>query len=214
LVREIATARREGEARHSLQQVLVAALMGVYPKEGYNPASWPRCASLTPHVLAICTSESPGAVLDYRLALLILAARYLHARAAYSAARPLLERALTICENVFGPEHSITANRLTALGHLLETQGDFTTARQLLERALTIIENSPDPSDKPKAASILGILGGIHQQQGDFVAAKPVLERSLAISEEMFGAACCSLPGREHQEAGAPNPFQSDGAHV
>jgi hypothetical protein len=48
LVREIAAARREGEARDTLRHALVAALAAVYPHEIYrNPASWPRCAPLT-----------------------------------------------------------------------------------------------------------------------------------------------------------------------
>jgi hypothetical protein len=48
LVREIAAARREGEARDTLRRILVAVLVAVYPADGFeNPASWPRCGLLT-----------------------------------------------------------------------------------------------------------------------------------------------------------------------
>jgi len=58
LVREVAAARRGGEPRKPLRRVLVAALAAVYPNEVYrNPTSWPRCAPLTPHVLALCGAE-------------------------------------------------------------------------------------------------------------------------------------------------------------
>jgi hypothetical protein len=52
-------ARREGEARDGMRSALIAALTQVYPKGAYNnPASWPRCALLTPHLLASCETEN------------------------------------------------------------------------------------------------------------------------------------------------------------
>ena len=57
LVREVAVARREGEERNQLRLALAAALAAVYPKYGSSTTSWPRCAPLTPHVLANCEME-------------------------------------------------------------------------------------------------------------------------------------------------------------
>src|SRR5262245_65719490 len=58
LVREVAAAQGQSEARNQLRYRLVAALVAVYPNDVYrNPASWPRCAPLTPHVLSICEPE-------------------------------------------------------------------------------------------------------------------------------------------------------------
>jgi hypothetical protein len=52
LVREVAAARRD------LRRPLIAALGMVYPDSATNnPAFWPRCAPLTPHLLALCESE-------------------------------------------------------------------------------------------------------------------------------------------------------------
>jgi hypothetical protein len=58
LVREIAVARRKGEALDGVRSALIAALSLLYPEDGYgNPASRPRCALLTPHVLKICEDD-------------------------------------------------------------------------------------------------------------------------------------------------------------
>jgi hypothetical protein len=58
LVREVAAVRCEGESRDQSWRALVAALLAVYPSDGIgNPTSWPRCASLTPHLLSVCETE-------------------------------------------------------------------------------------------------------------------------------------------------------------
>jgi hypothetical protein len=111
LVREVAAARCEDEARDQSRRALAAALMVVYPKDAYsNPASWPPCASLTPHLLAICGSEiTDPAAIEERAELLTKAGNYFHGRATYSRARPLFERALAIREKVRPPLRATAA---------------------------------------------------------------------------------------------------------
>jgi hypothetical protein len=59
LVRDVAAWRPQEEPRQSAQRALVAALATAYPDDSYtNPASWPRCALLTSHVLAICETDT------------------------------------------------------------------------------------------------------------------------------------------------------------
>jgi tetratricopeptide (TPR) repeat protein len=142
LVREIAAARREGEPRDTLRRVLVAALVAVYPNDGYdNPASWPRCGLLTPHLLAGCETEMADAATKAECANpLQRAGNYFHGRGTYLAAQPLYERALAIREKVLGPEHPETASSLNNLALLLQAQGDLAGARPLFERALAIRE--------------------------------------------------------------------------
>ena len=137
LVREIALARRESEVREGMRSALIAALRQVYPGDAHsNPASWPRYALLTPHVLAICETEQADHAANVECAdLLDRAAGYFHARAAYSEARLLFERALAICENVLGPEHPDTATSLNNLARLLQAQGDLAAARRCRARA-------------------------------------------------------------------------------
>jgi tetratricopeptide (TPR) repeat protein len=126
-----------------------------YPADGYsNPAAWPRCALLTPHLLAICETEIADATANAERAnLLNRAGNYFHGRAAYSAARPLLERALAIREKALGPEHSDTAESLNDLALLLHAQGDLAAARPLFERALAIQEKALGP-EHPATATV------------------------------------------------------------
>jgi tetratricopeptide (TPR) repeat protein len=189
LVREVAVARRELEARGQLQCALAAAVAAVYPRDGYgNPAGWPRCAVLTPHLLAICEGEIADTVSNAECAnLLSRAGRYLNGRAAYSAARPLLERALAIREEQRGPEHPSTAQSLNDLALLLKTQGDLAAARPLYERALAIREKALGP-EHPNTAQSLNNLGLLLKTRGDLAGARPLYERALTICEKASGS--------------------------
>jgi hypothetical protein len=75
-----------------LRQALIAAMAEVCPEDGYdNPASWPRCALLKPHILATCETEM--AETDECAALRVeRASSYLHGREAYGEARRLQAR--------------------------------------------------------------------------------------------------------------------------
>jgi tetratricopeptide (TPR) repeat protein len=139
-----------------VRSALIAALAAAYPSDGYrNPASWPRCALLTPHVLAICQIETADTAANTQCAsLLNSAGNYFHGRAAYAAARPLFERALAIHEKVRGPEHPDTATSLNDLALLLKNQGDLAAARPLVERALAIREKALGPEHPHVAARL------------------------------------------------------------
>jgi hypothetical protein len=56
-----AVARERSERKGAVQSAiarLIARLAAVYPEDSYsNPASWTRCAQLTPHVLTSCDTE-------------------------------------------------------------------------------------------------------------------------------------------------------------
>jgi tetratricopeptide (TPR) repeat protein len=188
LVREVTAARREAEARNQLRRVLVAALAEVYPEDGYsNPASWPRCALLTPHLLAICEMEMADAAATAESAeLLDRAGTYFYGRAAYSASRPLFGRALAIREKLLGPEHPSTATSLNNLALLLEAQGDLAGARPLYERALAIHEKLLG-TEHPSTATSLDNLAGLLEAQGDLAGARPLYESALAIREKLLG---------------------------
>ena len=188
LVREVAAGRHEGEPRDGARRALLAALAAIYPSDGYsNPACWPRCASLTPHLLAICKSEMADVAASAEQAeLLNNAGGYFRGRAAYVAARSLRERALAIREKVLGPEHPHTATSLNDLAYLLEAQGDFAGARPLYERALATYEKVLGP-EHPHTATSLDNLAGLLKDQGDLAGARPLQERALAIREKVLG---------------------------
>lgn len=184
-------ARARGEAKGAPQGAvgrLIARLKVVYPADGYrNPSSWRPCAQYTPHLVASCKAEIIDGAANLECAeLLNRAGGYFAGRAAYSEARQLLERALTIREKALGPDHSLTGTSLNNLALLLKDQGDLAAARPLLERALAITENAPGP-EHPDTATTLNNLAMLLQRQGNLAEARPLHERALAIREKALG---------------------------
>jgi tetratricopeptide (TPR) repeat protein len=188
LVREVAVARCKDDTRDQMRRALAAALVAVYPTIDLwrSPASWPRCATLTPHLLSICPREMDVAANPECGRLLNRAGEYFQGLAAYYESRLLFERALAICEKVLGPEHPDTATSLNNLAWAFYDQGNFNGARPLFERALAIREKVLGP-EHPETATSLNNLGWLLYQQGDFAKAWPVHERALAIREKVLG---------------------------
>jgi tetratricopeptide (TPR) repeat protein len=189
LVQAVARARSEanGTAQGAVGR-LIARLSGTYPENGLrDPQSWPMCAQLTPHLLALRDAhpDDASACEDWS-ALLNWAGNYFHGRAAHSQSALLLRDALAIREKAFGPEHPATAQSLNNLALLLWNQGDFAGARPLFERALAIREKVLGP-DHPNTATSLSNLARLLQDQGDLTGARPLFERALAIREKMLG---------------------------
>jgi tetratricopeptide (TPR) repeat protein len=63
-----------------------------------------------------------------------------------AAARAAQERALTIFEAAYGPDHPEVARTLGSLGNVLEALGELAAARAAQERALSIAE-AASPAD-------------------------------------------------------------------
>jgi tetratricopeptide (TPR) repeat protein len=80
--------------------------------------------------------------------------------------RGLLERALTIDERHYGPDHPEVATTLVNLGNAYGSLGDAQKSRELLEHALTINERHYGP-DHPEVAPTLGSLGIAYGYLGD-----------------------------------------------
>jgi tetratricopeptide (TPR) repeat protein len=185
LVQAVAGAR--SQATGSVQENvgrLIARLAAVYPKVAYeDPGSWPLCAQLTPHVLAL--RDADNAVAGWP-ELLNATAAYFRGRAAYSLATELLGELLAGCEKALGPEHPETATRLNNLAILLQDQGNFAAARPLFERALAIRHKALG-SEHPDTASSLNNLAMLLRHQRDFARACSLCQRALAIREKALG---------------------------
>jgi tetratricopeptide (TPR) repeat protein len=182
LVQGVALARSEanGSAQEAVGR-LIARMVATYPETGEDdPRSWPLCAKLTPHLLAL-SGPDDASVSE----LLGRAGRYFHGRGAYSQAAPLLRDALTMREKALGPEHPETATSLNDLALLLHDQGDYAGARPLFERALEIRKKALGPEHPDTATSLNNLAGMLHQ--GDLAGARPLFERALAIREKALG---------------------------
>ena len=86
--------------------------------------------------------------------LLNRAGGYFYGQAAFTAAEPLLRRALAIRQRALGPEHPLTAASLNNLALLLRNQGDLAAARPLFERALAITEKALGPEHPHTAVGL------------------------------------------------------------
>jgi tetratricopeptide (TPR) repeat protein len=104
----------------------------------------------------------------------------------YRAARPLLERALSIREQVLGPEHPDTAASLNNLGNSLERLGEYGAARSLFEQALSIREQVLGP-EHPDTAYSLNNLALLMSHQGEYETARALYERVVQILERTLG---------------------------
>ena len=215
LVLAVARARANAKAiaQHAVER-FIARLVAIYPEDDYdNPARWPRCAQLTPHLLATCEETTADVAASVKCAnLLNRAGSYFDGRAAYSEARPLLKRAVAIREELLGAEHPDTAASLNNLAQLLRHVSDFTGARPLLKRALAIREELLGPKH-PHTATTLHNLASLLRDESDLAGARPLCERALAIREEVLVAAECALV--THQATGGPHhPWTKDAARI
>jgi tetratricopeptide (TPR) repeat protein len=190
LVRQVAAARRVGDARALAQRALMEAVASVYPREAFNdPTTWPPARRLDTHALAMVSGDAmlPAGAELRASGLLNGLASYRHcALAAYAQARPLYERALAINEKMLGPDHPDTALSLNNLALLLQDQDELAAARASHERALAIREKVLGP-DHPDTAESLNNLALSLQALGDLAGARPLFERSLAIYQKVLG---------------------------
>jgi tetratricopeptide (TPR) repeat protein len=174
----------------------------VFPRDGGDVKTWPLCASLVPHVLAVLghgRAHAYQAVLVMVERLLNSLGLYYRARAEFGNAKAALTAALTIAEHCYNKqsdesseeERTIHRDELAAslnnLALLLEDQGDFVNAQKQLERALSIYEEAYGPNDQ-SVATCGSNLGTILRKQDDLVNALAHYQRALAINESIHGA--------------------------
>lgn len=106
----------------------------------------------------------------------------------YAEARSYYEQALTIREQVFGPDHPDTTTSLNNLGYLLYVIGDYATAQPYLRRALDISKQVLGPAH-PDTATSLNNLGLLLDALRDYAGARLCYEQALTIREKVLGAA-------------------------
>jgi tetratricopeptide (TPR) repeat protein len=194
LVQAVARARSKasGSAQDNVARV-IARLAAIYPEEGYSdPQSWPLCAKLTPHLVALRSPRLDEASVDAAwLKLLRRAGNYFRGRAAYSQSEPLFRDALAICEKALGSEHPDTAASRANLAALLREQGtDFQNAFLLQMRATFVsppsawrhgrLSNTLSTRDEAMGLNNMAVQ---LQARGHLSGAKRLLERTLKLLE-------------------------------
>jgi tetratricopeptide (TPR) repeat protein len=167
-------------AQAAVEQVLLETADRLN-QEGY-PAP---ILALQPHLRAVTTLAQQRT--DERVANLCAAlAAYLQMIGLYNEAQSYAERALTITEQVLGPQHPSTATSLNNLAELYRNQGRYEEAEPLYQRALTIREQVLGPQH-PDTAGSLHNLALLYQDQGRYEEAEPLYQRALTIREQVLG---------------------------
>src|SRR5262249_2589955 len=142
LVQAIARGGQGSDLAQAAAARLVTWLSAIYPRSIYDdPGSWPLCAQLTPHVLALRDNNSDGTTKRSEwLELLDRSAEYVFARGSYAQAEPLMREAIAVREKILGRDHPTLAASLSNQADLLWAQRDPAAARECFDQALAINE--------------------------------------------------------------------------
>src|SRR4029453_5317157 len=110
----------------------VRLVLSGFPDQAEDFEAWPMAARLLPHALA-ATDHAEGLGVDPIATARPLhhAGRYLWSRAEYTQAKALHQRALSIREAEFGPDHPDTARSLHNLANVLYPHGHLHDPRTL-----------------------------------------------------------------------------------
>jgi tetratricopeptide (TPR) repeat protein len=116
----------------------------------------------------------------------------------FDTAIPLVQRALAVHEEAFGPQHPLVAFSLNTLAGLYRQKGDLMKAEAFYHRALAILENVFG-REHPDVATSLDGLARLYQATGEHAKAKLLHNRALRILENVLGP--------EHPDAAPQPPF-------
>ncbi len=168
---------------------VIRAMSYLFPSEEMTQAHyWQDCERLLPHALAcIALSEQWSDNEARHVTLMCHVASYLSERARYSEAESLLQRALSMGEQILGSEHPLVSETCYKLGMLYLRQGKYTEAEPLLQRALSIREQILGV-DHPQVATSFNGLGMLYLRQGKYIEAESLYARALSIRERILGA--------------------------
>jgi len=162
----------------------VAAVNKAFPTVEYE--TWPICARLLPHALAVLAFSSEDVPDAHAARLANQCAVYLQTRAEYDAAESFLRRALAFAETMLGSEHPSVATSLSNLAGNLRHQNRFSEVEALYNRAIEI-DTKFYGQDHPEVATDIGNLALFFMDIEQFDKAAPLLERALAIDEAEYG---------------------------
>jgi tetratricopeptide (TPR) repeat protein len=104
----------------------------------------------------------------------------------YPEAEPSLKESLSIRMELFGPNHTDTAESFDHLGTLYDLLGEYAKADNFLNDALKIRETAYG-KDHPDVAETLVTLARVQIDKDNRDKAEPLLNRALAIQEKSLG---------------------------
>jgi Tfp pilus assembly protein PilF len=187
LIGQLTRARANPAAQANATATAMTAFEALWPEWPWEPQLWPACERLLAHALAATQhSQQHDVALKHTATVLGRVGQYQHARAQLISAWQLTQRALTMKEAIYGPEHPEVARALGGLGNVQRELGELESARVTLQRALAIDEAVFGPED-PHVAGTLTNLGIVQLLLGELEAARLTLKRALTIHEAVHG---------------------------
>jgi tetratricopeptide (TPR) repeat protein len=109
--------------------------------------------------------------------------RVLYRRGRYDEADAMLQRALTMQEQLLGPDHDGVSFTLTVMGESCVDQGNYRRAKGLLKRAVAIAELHVVPDQNPDTLCLaLHSLCEVYKRLMDYKLAQPIAKRVLALT--------------------------------
>lgn len=183
LVQVVLRERMSESERQGWRQRVLHQLSAVFPDGSYP--TWNQCERLLPHVFACVTAISEDSK-DLELAHLSQkTATYLYeCGQQHEQAEELYQRALSIYEQVLGPQHLEVAASLYGLASL---SGDVDQhkrkAEPLYERALSIYEQALGPQH-PDVVKVLSSLARLSWKRGRYQEAERFAKRVVRIYEQ------------------------------
>lgn len=164
----------------------VRAVNAAFPETDYSTGTTQQ--NYLPHV-----QECATLIEHYQLhfpeaaQLLYKAGAFLYFHGFHLQSQSLHQQALTIREQVFGPDHPETAESLNVLAILSRNQGDYEQAEKYHQQALTIRQKTLGPDHSTTAISLIN-LGVLYSTQGKYEQAEPLLQQALNINKQLLGS--------------------------
>jgi tetratricopeptide (TPR) repeat protein len=162
------------------------------PDPEWNEAGWRLWERLAPHVRVLLDHVEGTPIEVAAASTMNRYGAWLYYRAQYTETEPLSERALTIVENAFGPEHPGIVQSLNNLAVIYRDQGRYAEAEPLFERAVAIQVKAlgpehPDVADSLNNLALLYYNTDRYHAAGRYTEAEPLFERALAIRVKALG---------------------------
>jgi tetratricopeptide (TPR) repeat protein len=187
LVQAVVRDRFGEDDRKRWTETVVRLLSSAFPPDSDDVQTWHQCSRLLPHALAAAShAESREVAPEVTQHILNQTGLYLDGRADFAEAKVLFERALSLAEKAYGPDHPEVATTVNNFGFVLKDLGDLQGAKELFERALKIDEKAYGP-DHPNVARDLNSFGRVLHDLGELHGAKEHFERALTIDEKTYG---------------------------
>ncbi len=183
LVQAVTRHQLEDDEKRFWADCAASRIVSLLPEEPEQPRSWPQSARLAAHARTAAEHTTNA---QRASKLLFWLGEYSFARVELTVAREYLQRALTVEENAYGPNHPASASALANLGLVHLRLGELAAARDLQQRALTIFEKELG-ADHTEVALTLGNLGNTLNQLGEPTTASEYLQRALDMQERAYG---------------------------